>query len=143
MGKVIAICISEKKGTKKDEVDSINIIEDFGLEGDAHGGNWHRQISLLGKEEIDDFNSRGGNVSYGDFGENIVTEGIDFKSMKIGDRLKVGPTLVELTQFGKECHTRCEIFHRVGDCIMPKFGVFAKVIKEGTIKSGDLIEAIL
>lgn len=142
MGKLIAICLSEKKGTRKSEVEEVELVVDFGLKDDAHGGNWHRQVSLLGKEEIDDFNARGGKVTYGDFGENLVTENVDYTKLKIDDILKVGNTILKITQFGKECHTRCEIYKRVGDCIMPKHGVFAVVLQGGIIKVNDNIEII-
>ncbi|MFI3210434.1 MAG: MOSC domain-containing protein [Peptostreptococcaceae bacterium] len=137
MSKVLAICISEKKGTGKYEIDEARLIKDFGIENDAHGGNWHRQISLLGFEKIDDFRSRGANVDFGAFGENLVIEGIELEKLPIGQQIKIGETLLEVTQIGKECHTRCAIFYQVGDCIMPRNGIFAKVIEEGTIRVGE------
>ena len=140
MGKVAAICISKQKGTRKEEVREIDIIEDFGLKGDAHGGKWHRQVSLLSKEEIDAFNKRGGNVVYGDFGENLVTEGIDLSSLVVGDKITVGDALIEITQLGKKCHDKCEIFYSVGECIMPKKGIFGKVLKGGKISIGENVE---
>lgn len=140
MGKIIAICISEKKGTEKFEIEKGNLIENFGLENDAHAGNWHRQISLLDLKEIEEFNRKGGNVKFGDFGENIVIEGIDIKNLAIGSTLKIGESILEITQKGKECHHHCKIYYRVGDCIMPREGVFAKVIKGGEIKKGDQVE---
>ncbi len=139
MGKVIAICISEKKGTEKKAIESGILVENFGLENDAHAGNWHRQISLLELEQIDIFNSKGGNVNFGDFGENIITQGIDLKNLAIGSTLQIGDSILEITQKGKECHHHCKIYHRVGDCIMPREGVFAKVLKGGKITSGDQI----
>lgn len=137
MSKVLAICISEKKGTGKHEINEARLIKDFGIENDAHGGNWHRQISLLGFEKIDDFRSRGANVDFGAFGENLVIEGIELEKLPIGQQIKIGETLLEVTQIGKECHTRCAIFYQVGDCIMPRNGIFAKVIEEGTIRVGE------
>ncbi len=137
MASVVAICISKIRGTRKETVDHIELVENFGLKDDAHGGNWHRQVSLLGKEQIDEFNNKGGNVVYGDFGENFVLEGIDLVNIKIGDRLQIGEAIVEITQLGKECHSKCEIFHRVGECIMPKRGVFCIVIKGGMVDVGD------
>jgi MOSC domain-containing protein YiiM len=137
MGKIIAICISEKRGTEKKNIGECNIIEGFGLENDAHGGNWHRQISLLSYNKVLDFNERGGAVEDGAFGENILVEGIDFKTLPIGTIFKCNEVVLELTQVGKECHAHCEIYKRVGDCIMPREGVFAKVIHGGKIKVGD------
>ncbi len=137
MSKVLAICISEKKGTGKHEINEAKLIKDFGIENDAHAGNWHRQISLLGFEKIDDFRSRGANVDFGAFGENLVIEGIELEKLPIGQQIKIGETLLEVTQIGKECHTRCAIFYQVGDCIMPRNGIFAKVIEEGTIRVGQ------
>lgn len=140
MGKVIAICISEKKGTEKQVVEKGVLIPNFGLENDAHGGNWHRQISLLEVEKINDFNNLGGNVNYGDFGENLIIQGINLKDISVGSTLKIGEALLEITQKGKECHHHCKIYYRVGDCIMPREGVFAKVLKGGEIYPNDCIE---
>lgn len=139
MCKVIAICISEKKGTKKIEVPQTELIIDFGLKGDAHGGNWHRQVSLLEKEKIDEFRKLKEDIAYGDFGENIVTEGINYTNLKIGDKIKINNAVLEITQFGKECHAKCEIFKTVGDCIMPRAGMFAKVIVGDIIHNNDNI----
>lgn len=140
MGRIVAICTSVKKGTKKKEVKEIELVEDFGLKGDAHGGNWHRQVSLLAKEEIDSFNKKGGKVVYGDFGENLVTEGIDLASLSVGDKVIIGDALIEITQLGKKCHDKCEIFYSVGECIMPTKGIFGKVVKGGDISLGEKIE---
>ena len=140
MGRVVAICTSVKKGTKKEEVKEIELVEDFGLKGDAHGGKWHRQVSLLAKEEIDSFNKKGGKVVYGDFGENLVTEGIDLASLSVGDKVIIGDALIEITQLGKKCHDKCEIFYSVGECIMPTKGIFGKVLKGGDISLGEKIE---
>lgn len=140
MGRVVAICTSVKKGTKKKEVKEIELVEDFGLKGDAHGGKWHRQVSLLAKEEIDSFNEKGGKVVYGDFGENLVTEGIDLASLSVGDKIIIGDALIEITQLGKKCHDKCEIFYSVGECIMPTKGIFGKVLKGGAISLGEKIE---
>lgn len=137
MGKVIAVCISEKRGTVKRNINQCNVIDEYGLENDAHGGNWHRQISLLSYEKVIDFNERGGNVVDGDFGENLLIEGYDFKTLPIGTKFKCNDVILELTQVGKECHSHCEIFKRVGECIMPREGVFTKVIHGGKIKVGD------
>lgn len=137
MAKVIAVCISEKRGTEKKNVQKVNVVEGYGIENDAHGGNWHRQISLLQYERIQEFNEKGAQVEYGAFGENIIVEGIDFLKLPIGTRFKCNDVVLELTQKGKQCHTKCEIFYRVGECIMPKQGVFTKVIHGGTIEVGD------
>lgn len=142
MWKIVAICKSEKKGTAKKRIDEINLIENFGLEGDAHGGNWHRQVSLLDFQKINDFNKEGGNVVFGDFGENLVIEGIEVDKLPIGQKLQVGDAILEVTQIGKKCHNECEIFHRVGRCIMPVYGTFARVLKSGHIEEGIDIELI-
>ena len=141
-GKVIAVCISEKRGTQKTNVGSRRFIENFGLEGDAHGGGWHRQVSLLSYDKIREFNARGAGVKDGDFGENLVVEGIDFKNLPVRSRLVCGDVLLEMTQIGKECHQHCQIFHKVGDCIMPREGVFARVIRGGVITAGDTMRVL-
>lgn len=140
MGKVIATCISERRGTKKTNVNTVNLIVDHGVEGDAHAGNWHRQVSLLSFNKIEEFRAKGANVNDGDFGENLVVEGIDFKILPIGTRFKCNEVILELTQIGKECHHGCAIFKEMGECIMPREGVFAKVIKGGKISVGDVLE---
>lgn len=137
MGKVIAVCTSEKKGTQKRNVNSVNLIVNHGIENDAHAGNWHRQVSLLSYDKINDFKARGAEVIDGDFGENIVVEGIDFKTLPIGTKFKVGEVVLELTQIGKECHSHCQIYHKMGDCIMPREGVFAIVLNGGSITVGN------
>ncbi|NMB43897.1 MAG: MOSC domain-containing protein [Clostridiales bacterium] len=137
MGKVTAICISEKKGTEKKNVHSAKLIANYGIENDAHAGNWHRQVSLISKDRIDEFNERGAKVEDGAFGENIIVEGIDFKTLPIGTIFKCNDVILELTQIGKECHSHCAIYHRVGDCIMPREGVFAIVKQGGIISEGD------
>jgi len=142
MGKVIAICSSPARGTPKKDISSGNFTPEWGLEGDAHGGTWHRQVSLLSADKVKSFNERGGNVISGDFGENIVVEGIDFRTLPVGTRFRCGDVLLELTQIGKECHTHCEIYKRVGDCIMPREGVFSQVIEGGSISVGDEMEII-
>ncbi|WP_297436212.1 MOSC domain-containing protein [uncultured Clostridium sp.] len=142
MGKLVSICISEKKGIGKTQITEIELIGGFGLKGDAHGGKWHRQVSLLEKEKIEDFIKRGGNVKFGDFGENLVTEGIDLDTIKVGDKITVGDAILEITQKGKKCHDKCHIYQMVGDCIMPKNGVFGTVEKGANIKIGDKMEVI-
>ncbi len=142
-GRIKAISISEKRGTRKSNVATARLKADFGIEGDAHAGDWHRQISLLGDESIGKMKAKGADVAPGDFAENITTEGIDLLALDMGGRLRLGETAeVEVTQFGKECHTRCEIFKQVGDCVMPREGIFARVIKPGPIKPGDSIEVL-
>lgn len=141
-GKVIAVCISEKKGIQKNEVPSIRLIPEWGIENDAHAGKWHRQVSLLALEKIEAFRAKGADVDYGAFGENIIIEGFDFRSLPVGTRFRIGEALLELTQIGKECHTHCAIYHQVGDCIMPREGVFTIVLEGGTVKAGDPVEMI-
>lgn len=142
MAKILGICISEKKGTQKSEVPSARLIENFGIENDAHAGKWHRQVSLLSYEKIKEFRERGANVEFGAFGENIIIDEYDFRSMPVGTRFKIGEVILELSQIGKECHSHCAIFHAVGDCIMPREGVFTEVIVGGEIKVGDEVEVI-
>ncbi|MDO5590810.1 MAG: molybdopterin-binding protein [Lachnospiraceae bacterium] len=142
MGKIIGICTSEKRGTVKVEQQEVNLIEGFGLEGDAHGGNWHRQVSLLSYEKIEAFRNKGADVALGAFGENLIVEGYDFRKLPVGTRFKIGEALLEMTQIGKDCHSHCEIYKRMGDCIMPREGVFAEVIKGGKIKVGDVVEQL-
>lgn len=141
-GRVIAICISKNKGTTKTEVPAATLKPDYGIEGDAHAGNWHRQVSLIALEKIEEFRKRGADVDFGAFGENIIVEGFDLSSLPVGTRFRIGDALLELTQIGKECHTHCAIYHQVGDCIMPREGVFTKVVEGGEIKAGDEIEMI-
>ena len=142
MGKVLAVCISEKRGTQKKNVGRVRLIENYGLEGDAHAGNWHRQVSLLSYDRIREFNERGAGVGPGAFGENLVVEGIDFKLLPVGTKLKCGDVVLELTQIGKECHSHCEIYKKMGECIMPREGVFARVLCGGTIEEGDEMELV-
>ncbi|GHV92067.1 molybdenum cofactor biosynthesis protein MoaC [Spirochaetia bacterium] len=139
-GTVLAVCVSDIRGIHKTEVNGrIRIVEGFGIEGDAHGGNWHRQISLLSREKIEDFNRLSASVNNGDFGENIIVSGIDLRSLPVGTQLKFNDALLEVTQIGKECHSHCEIFKRAGDCIMPREGIFARVITGGSIGKGDTV----
>lgn len=123
MGKVIATCTSEIKGVQKKNVHQVCLIEDYGIEGDAHAGKWHRQVSLLSYDRIQEFRARGAKVEDGAFGENLVVEGIDFKTLPIGTKFKCNDVVLELTQIGKECHHGCAIFQAMGDCIMPREGV--------------------
>ena len=137
MGKILALCISEKKETLKTEINEANFIEDFGIENDAHAGKWHRQVSLLEFNKIDEFRKKGANVDFGAFGENIVLEGIELHTLPIGQLIKIGDVLLEVTQIGKKCHDKCQIYYQVGECIMPKNGIFTKVLKGGKVKVGD------
>ncbi len=137
MSKVIAICTSEKKGTAKYMVEEATLIENHGIEGDAHAGKWHRQVSLLALEKIEDFNNKGANVDFGAFGENLVISGIKLNELPFGQKIQIGEVELEVTQIGKECHTRCAIYYRVGQCIMPKNGIFTRVLKGGKIKVND------
>lgn len=140
MGKIKAICISERRGTQKNFVDAVTMITEFGIDGDAHAGDWHRQVSLLGQGEIDAFKARGAKVEPGAFGENIIAEGFTFKELPVGTRLRCGDVFFEITQIGKECHAHCAIYKQVGDCIMPREGVFARVLHGGKISVGDELE---
>ena len=126
MGKVIAVCTSERKGIQKTSVPEIKVIEDWGIEGDAHAGKWHRQVSLLSFDKIEDFRARGAEVEDGAFGENLVVQ-----------KFQCNDVVLELTQIGKECHSGCAIFKKMGECIMPKQGVFTKVLHGGVIHPGD------
>ena len=142
-GRIKAISVSQEKGTQKTNVPRAELKADFGIIGDAHSGNWHRQVSLLALESIDKMIAKGAKVAPGNFAENITTEGIDLCALEIGSKLKLGAEVeLEITQFGKKCHSHCEIFEQIGDCIMPREGVFAKVVKAGAINVGDLIEII-
>ncbi len=141
--KIVSIAVSKKKGTPKTPVEEAYLFKEHGLEGDAHAGNWHRQVSLLSSESIDQANLQGLNVGFGDFAENIATVGVDWKTLPIGTRVRLGAqVLLEITQIGKECHNRCAIYYRAGDCIMPREGVFARVLEEGRIRCGDPIEIL-
>ena len=137
MGTVIAVCTSPSKGTQKTNVNEAVFIEDYGIEGDAHAGKWHRQVSLLSYDKIQAFREKGAEVEDGAFGENLVVEGIDFRTLPVGTRLICGDVVLEMTQIGKECHHGCEKKKKMGECIMPREGVFAKVVRGGIIRSGD------
>jgi MOSC domain-containing protein YiiM len=140
-GKVLAVNISRDKGTKKRNVRRCDLLVDFGLQGDAHAGQWHRQVSLLANESIDKMRRKGLKAAYGDFAENITTEGIDLMRLPIGTTLRAGQeAILRVTQKGKECHDRCAIYYEMGDCVMPREGVFAEVLHPGEISVGDSIE---
>ncbi len=136
--KIESVNISEKKGVQKHPVDSVKLIENYGIEGDAHAGKWHRQVSFLSGEAIDEMRAKAGELAIndGDFGENIVTRGIDWRKVRVGGRISINGVVLEITQIGKKCHTGCAIYDAVGECIMPKQGIFAKVVKGGEI-SGE------
>ena len=142
MGTIKAVCTSNVKGIQKSEQHSIELRPDWGIEGDAHAGNWHRQVSLLSFEAIENLKELGAEVGNGAFGENIIVEGFDLKALPIGTRFRSNSTVLELTQIGKKCHAHCAIYHKMGDCIMPREGVFCKVIDGGVITVGDSIEII-
>jgi len=143
MGKVVSVNISEKKGTIKHPVEQIELRKGFGIEGDAHAGDWHRQVSLLDLSSFDKMhNNASVELKPGIFAENITTEGVDLWHLPVGTRLEIGDTLLEITQIGKECHRHCQVFRQVGDCVMPREGIFAKVIMEGMIKAGQSIKII-
>ena len=137
MGRIEAICISTARGTQKRPVGSAEFVADWGIRGDAHGGHWHRQVSLLSADRIDAFRARGAQVENGAFGESLVARGFDFSAFPVGTLFKSGDVLLELTQIGKECHQHCAIYQAVGDCIMPREGVFARVIRGGIVRTGD------
>jgi TatD DNase family protein len=141
MGKVLAVCISTEKGTVKHNIGKGEFVVNHGIRGDAHAGNWHRQVSLLSHAKIEDFKARGTEVEDGAFGENLVVEDIDFSGLPVGTVLVCGDVVLEMTQIGKECHSHCAIFKAAGDCIMPREGVFARVIQGGTIHVGDEMDA--
>jgi cyclic pyranopterin phosphate synthase len=142
-GRIKAISVSKERGTQKINVPRAELKAGFGIIGDAHSGDWHRQVSLLGLESIDKMVAKGAKVAPGNFAENITTEGIDLSALEIGSKLRLGTDVeLEITQSGKKCHSRCEIFEQIGDCIMPREGVFARVVKTGSINVGDLIEVI-
>jgi MOSC domain-containing protein YiiM len=141
--KIVSIAKSRKKGTRKTIVDEVLVKKDHGIEGDAHSGPWHRQVSFLSSESIEEARKRGLDVTFGDFAENFATEGIDWKDIPVGTQLRIGgSTVVEVTQIGKECHNKCAIYYQAGDCIMPREGIFARVLEEGSVKTGDSVEII-
>ena len=135
-GSVLAVCTSVKKGERKSPVPAVELVRDHGISGDAHAGDGHRQISLLAQESIDKMRAMGLSVSAGDFAENITTRGIDLISLPVGSKLELGPVLLEVTQIGKECHNRCAIYYQAGDCVMPKEGIFARVLNGGVVSAG-------
>ena len=139
-GKIIALSVSKKKGIPKTNVERVTLIENYGMKGDAHAGKWHRQISMLAIESIEKMHAKGLNVRPGAFAENITTEFIDIPNLHVGDVIKINDVELEITQIGKECHSKCAIYYQAGDCVMPREGVFARVLKGGRIKAGDKIK---
>ena len=135
-----AISISDRKGTRKNNIAATRLIADFGLENDAHGGKWHRQVSFLAEESISTMRAKGLDVVAGNFAENITTEGIDLTSLEVGRHISIGQSELVISQLGKICHTRCAIYHQAGDCVMPREGIFAVVVRGGTIRVGEGIE---
>jgi len=143
MGYVVAVCTSPAKGTRKNNIGSCQLITDHGLEGDAHAGSWHRQVSLLALESVQKMRDMGLDVNPGDFAENITTVGVNLVDLPIGSKLAIGSdTLGEVTQIGKECHTRCAIYYQAGDCVMPKEGIFIRVLNGGLVKVGDEVHVV-
>jgi MOSC domain-containing protein YiiM len=142
MGSVAAVCISENKGERKTPVESIELVVGSGIAGDAHAGDWHRQVSLLAWESIEKLRAKGLDVREGHLAENITTRGIELSSLPVGTRLAIADTILEITQIGKECHAPCAIYYQAGECVMPKEGVFAIVIKGGIVQAGDPVEIL-
>jgi len=144
-GTVVSLNISEKKGVRKKPVDEVLVKTDYGIEGDAHASSeWHRQVSLLALESVQKMREMGLDVNPGDFAENITTEGLDLVSLPLGTKINIGGAVVgEVSQIGKECHTRCAIYYQAGDCVMPKEGIFIKVIAGGRIRVGDSVEVVV
>lgn len=142
MASVVAVCISEQKGTQKHEVPEIQLKIDHGIVGDAHAGNWHRQVSLLAQESVEKMKAVFPDIPVGAFAENILTEGLTLFTLPVGTWLRVGEVLLEVTQIGKECHAHCAIRQQVGDCVMPREGIFTIVLEEGTIRAGDTITVL-
>jgi TatD DNase family protein len=141
-GIIRAVCSSERKGTEKRDIGAADFRVKHGLVGDAHAGDWHRQVSLLSLAKIEAFRALGIEVALGAFGENLVVDGIDLARLPVGTRLRAGEVLLEVTQIGKECHKSCAIRERVGDCIMPREGIFAIVLEDGRITTGDAIRVV-
>ncbi len=141
-GTLLAVCVSARKGTVKRAVERARLLPEHGIEGDAHAGPWHRQVSLLDIGDIAAMRAQGLELEWGAFGENLVVEGVDLSRIGIGTRLEVGAAELEVTQIGKECHTRCAIYHRTGDCIMPRAGVFARVVRGGEVAPGEAVRVV-
>jgi MOSC domain-containing protein YiiM len=142
-GRVVSIAVSKKKGTPKTPVNEAILVENYGVEGDAHAGDWHRQVSFLASESIERSRAQGLDVTFGDFAENVATSGINWVEVPVGTKVSLGDLVrVEITQIGKVCHNKCAIYYRAGDCIMPREGIFARVLKGGKIRCGDVVRII-
>ena len=137
--RIVAVCISRNKGQRKTPVAQIDLKENHGIVGDAHAGDWHRQVSLLSRESINKMRNLGLDVGNGDFAENLTTEGIDLPALPVGTMLRIGDSLLAVTQIGKECHTPCAIYHQAGHCVMPEEGIFARVLAGGSVRAGDAV----
>lgn len=142
MGRLKGICVSKERGIQKTPKQEARLLAGWGIEGDAHAGNWHRQVSLLSYEKIEEFRRKGADVSMGAFGENLILEGYDLRTLPVGTKFIIGDSVLEITQIGKECHRHCAIYQAMGDCIMPREGVFAEVLKGGVIRVGDEVTMI-
>jgi MOSC domain-containing protein YiiM len=141
-GVIVAVSVSKSKGERKTPAPQVHVRENYGIIGDAHAGDWHRQVSLLAQESIDKMRALGLDVNAGDFAENLTTSGIDLLTLPIGTKLAVGPVVLQISQIGKVCHTRCAIYYQAGDCVMPKEGIFATVLSGGVIRPNDTIELL-
>ena len=143
MGIIKAVCISPKKGMRKKNIGEGLLIKEFGIKDDAHSGPWRRQVSLLASESVNKMRAKGLDVGPGDFAENLTTEGIDLVNLPIGTHLKIGSEAMgEVTQIGKECHNRCAIYYQAGDCVMPREGIFVRILEGGPVKVGDAINVL-
>ena len=138
-GRVVAVCVSDRTGIPKHDVGSATLRVDWGIEGDAHAGNWHRQVSLLAMESINKMRAKGLKVHPGSFAENITTEGLELYTLPVGTRMRLGTALAEVTQIGKVCHNHCAIYRLAGDCVMPREGIFVKILEPGTVSAGDAV----
>lgn len=141
-GKVLAVCTSKKKGTRKRNINQAELRTDWGVVGDAHAADWHRQVSLLAWESIEKMRALGLNVNVGSFAENITTEGMSLVDLPVGTRLRLGEALVEVTQIGKVCHDRCAVYYQAGDCVMPREGIFVRIHEGGQVQVGDTIQVL-
>jgi MOSC domain-containing protein YiiM len=141
-GRVVAVCISDRTGIPKRQIEEGSLRENWGLEGDAHAGEWHRQVSLLAIESIAKMQAAGLKVKPGSFAENITTEGLVLYELPIGTRMRLGDALAEVTQIGKECHDHCAIYRLAGDCVMPREGIFVKILEPGVVRPGSPIELL-
>jgi MOSC domain-containing protein YiiM len=137
--RIVSVNVADKKGVRKTPQDAIELVVEHGVSGDAHAGPWHRQVSLLAMESVEKMRAKGLDVNPGDFGENVTTQGIIVYELPVGARLRAGDTLLEVTQIGKECHSHCAIFYQAGDCVMPREGIFVRVLRGGELRAGDLV----